>query len=423
MIALDGQSALSLFRLERLNARLDALHHGVRVQAAWFVYFVDTDSVLQGAARERLLAVLEARDAAPEPATFWIVPRLGTISPWSSKATDILRGAGFDAEGSDIRRVERGLAWRITGLPAAVGPNHAAIMAELHDAMTQSVLTHIEDAQGLFLAGQPGELVHIALGGDPKAALDEANRRLGLALADDEIEYLVDRYAELGRDPTDAELFMFAQANSEHCRHKVFNASWTLDGVDQTKSLFGMIKHTHQQSPAHTLSAYSDNAAVIEGSVGKRFFPDPQDGIWRAHEERIDFAIKVETHNHPTAIAPWPGAATGSGGEIRDEGATGRGGKPKAGLTGFSVSDLRIPGTRSRGKWSVRCRRAWPARSRSCATARSAPPRSTTSSAVRAWAAIFAPMNTKPASPVCVAATTSPSCWPAAWPICARAMC
>ncbi|MEO6925585.1 MAG: phosphoribosylformylglycinamidine synthase, partial [Rhodanobacter sp.] len=276
---------------------------------------------------------------APQPATLWVVPRLGTISPWSSKATDILHGAGFE-----IRRVERGMAWLISGLPDADAPDYAAIMAVLHDAMTQSVLTRLDEAQGLFLAGTPGDLVYVALGSNPQAALSEANQRLGLALADDEIEYLVDRYAELDRDPTDAELFMFAQANSEHCRHKVFNATWTVDGEVQDKTLFGMIKHTHEQSPAHTLSAYSDNAAVIEGSQGKRLLADPDDRVWRKHDERIDFAIKVETHNHPTAIAPWPGAATGAGGEIRDEGATGRGGKPKAGLTGFSVSDLHIPG-------------------------------------------------------------------------------
>ncbi len=339
MIALDGQNALSPFRLERLNARLDALHRGVRVQASWFVYFLDADATPEGAARQRLLAVLEAQDAAPAPATLWVVPRLGTISPWSSKATDILHGAGFQ-----LRRVERGLAWQIAGLPPAAAPDHAAILALLHDAMTQSVLTDIDAAQGLFLAGSPGSLVHVALAADPHGALAEANARLGLALAEDEIDYLVERYGELGRDPTDAELFMFAQANSEHCRHKVFNASWTVDGMAQDSSLFGMIKHTHRQSPAHTLSAYSDNAAVIEGSVGRRFFADPADGVWRGHDERINYAIKVETHNHPTAIAPWPGAATGAGGEIRDEGATGRGGKPKAGLTGFSVSDLRIPG-------------------------------------------------------------------------------
>ncbi|MGC1548783.1 MAG: phosphoribosylformylglycinamidine synthase [Rhodanobacter sp.] len=338
MIALDGQSALSPFRLDRLNARLDALHRGARIQASWFVYFLDVAVAPEGEQRKRLLDVLEAKDAAPEAATLWVVPRLGTISPWSSKATDILHGAGFD-----VRRVERGLAWQAVGLPASDAPSHAGVMAVLCDAMTQSVLTSLDQAQGLFLAGTPGDLVYIPLGSDARTALNEANVRLGLALAEDEVDYLADCYAELGRDPTDAELFMFAQANSEHCRHKVFNASWTLDGEEQDKSLFGMIKNTHAHSPAHTLSAYKDNAAVIEGSTGRRFFADA-DGVWQGREERIDFAIKVETHNHPTAIAPWPGAATGAGGEIRDEGATGRGAKPKAGLTGFSVSDLRIPG-------------------------------------------------------------------------------
>ena len=339
MIVLDGQSALSPFRFDRLDARLDALYPGVRVQAAWLVYFLDVDVAPAGELRARLLRVLEAKDALPQPATLWVVPRLGTISPWSSKATDILHGAGID-----VRRVEHGVAWQLAGLPGDGTPEHALIVNALHDAMTQSVLVRLDDAQGLFLAGTPGPLVHIALGADPHAALAAANTRLGLALADDEIEYLAARYAELGRDPTDAELFMFAQANSEHCRHKVFNATWTVDGAKQEQTLFGMIKHTHQQAPAHTLSAYSDNAAVIEGSTGQRFFADAADDVWRGHAERIDFAIKVETHNHPTAIAPWPGAATGAGGEIRDEGATGRGGKPKAGLTGFSVSDLRIPG-------------------------------------------------------------------------------
>jgi len=265
MIALDGQSALSPFRLERLNSRLDALHRGARVQAAWWVYFIDAAAEPSGEQRKRLLDVLEAKDTTPEAASLWVVPRLGTISPWSSKATDILHGAGFD-----VRRVERGLAWLISGLPDPDASDYTAVLAVLHDAMTQSVLTHIDDAQGLFLGGQPGALVHVALGADARAALAEANTRLGLALADDEIDYLAVRYAELGRDPTDAELFMFAQANSEHCRHKVFNAGWTLDAQEQDSSLFGMIKHTHQHSPAHTLSAYSDNAAVIEGSEGRR---------------------------------------------------------------------------------------------------------------------------------------------------------
>ncbi len=310
----------------------------MRIQAAWFVYFLDAERAPEGAERQRLLDVLEAKNTEPEEASLWVVPRLGTISPWSSKATDILHGAGFD-----VRRIERGLAWLAVGLPEAGTPDHHAVMGVLCDAMTQSVLTEMDQAQALFLAGTPGDLLHVALDGDARAALADANARLGLALAEDEIDYLADRYAELGRDPTDAELFMFAQANSEHCRHKVFNAGWTLDGEAQDATLFGMIKHTHTHAPAHTLSAYKDNAAVIEGSTGNRFFVD-DDGVWRPHHERIDFAIKVETHNHPTAIAPWPGAATGAGGEIRDEGATGRGAKPKAGLTGFSVSDLRIPG-------------------------------------------------------------------------------
>ncbi|MGN2248006.1 phosphoribosylformylglycinamidine synthase [Frateuria sp. GZRR35] len=338
MIAFDGQSALSPFRLERLNARLDAVHRGARVQAVWFVYVLDAGHAPEGAERKRLLEVLEAKDATAESATLWTVPRLGTISPWSSKATDILHGAGFD-----VRRVERGVAWQVAGLPAAGTPDYVAVLTVLHDPMTESVLTDLAQAQGLFLAGTPGDLVHVELGGAPREALAAANARLGLALADDEIDYLAERYAELGRDPTDAELFMFAQANSEHCRHKVFNASWTIDGEAQDKSLFAMIKHTHQCSPAHTLSAYKDNAAVIEGHTAHRFLTDGE-GTWRAHDEQVDYAIKVETHNHPTAIAPWPGAATGAGGEIRDEGATGRGAKPKAGLTGFSVSDLRIPG-------------------------------------------------------------------------------
>ncbi|HKR76395.1 MAG TPA: phosphoribosylformylglycinamidine synthase, partial [Rhodanobacter sp.] len=207
MIALDGQNALSTFRLERLNARLDALHRGTRVQAAWFVYFLDAAAAPAGTLRQRLLEVLEAKDAAPAPATLWVVPRLGTISPWSSKATDILHGAGFE-----VHRVERGLAWQLASMPDAGTPEHAAMLALLHDAMTESVLGSLDEAQGLFLAGQPGDLVHVALGGDARATLAKANAELGLALADDEIDYLAARYAELGRDPTDAELFMFAQA-------------------------------------------------------------------------------------------------------------------------------------------------------------------------------------------------------------------
>ncbi|MDA3913766.1 phosphoribosylformylglycinamidine synthase [Oleiagrimonas sp.] len=339
MIALDGHSALSPFRLDQLNARLDTIYRGVRVHATWFVYFVEAGQSLGSSTRTRLIEVLDARDGDPAQASVWVVPRLGTISPWSSKATDIVHEAGLD-----MVRVERGVAYRMEGLPEPDSTDWNLLAGQLHDAMTQSVLTRIDEAEGLFLHGKPGPLERVDLNEDATKALRQANSDLGLALADDEIEYLAARYAEMDRDPSDAELMMFAQANSEHCRHKVFNATWSVDAEPETATLFGMVRHTHKISPEHTLSAYSDNSAVVAGGPGRRFFADSADGVWRGHEETIDFAIKVETHNHPTAIAPWPGAATGAGGEIRDEGATGRGGKPKAGLNGFSVSHLRIPG-------------------------------------------------------------------------------
>ena len=338
MIVLDGRSALSPFRLDRLNERLATVARGARVRGARFVYFADAERALDPVQHQRVAEVLDAGEGAPADATLWVVPRLGTLSPWSSKASDILHDIGLP-----VRRVERGTAFVIEGIAAhqdATGFN--AVAAALHDPMTQSVLTTLDEAQSLLLAGRPGALRTIVLGADPRAALQAANIELGLALAVDEVEYLITHYVALQRDPTDAELVMFAQANSEHCRHKIFNAQFTVDGQPQDTTLFGMIRHTHKVSPAHTLSAYSDNAAVIEGSPGARFFADA-DGVWRPHEEAIPYAIKVETHNHPTAIAPWPGAATGAGGEIRDEGAVGRGGKPKAGLAGFSVSHLRIP--------------------------------------------------------------------------------
>ena len=341
MIALDGLPALSPFRIDRLNAEL-ALHAaGAKVRAARHVYFVD--ALEASLDLSHLCEVIEAQPDPARPATLWIVPRLGTRSPWSSKATDILVGCGFA-----LHRIERGLALDIDAMPAPGSLARTQILEVLHDPMTQSVIATLDDSRHLFDAGAPAPLDRIALGDDALAALAAANTRLGLALATDEITYLAERYGELERDPSDAELMMFAQANSEHCRHKVFNASFTLDGVAQPHSLFAMIKHTHAKSPAHTLSAYHDNAAVIAGNRVGRFFADPApgsgDGVFRAHEEDSNYAIKVETHNHPTAISPYPGAATGSGGEIRDEGATGRGAKPKAGLVGFTVSHLRIPG-------------------------------------------------------------------------------
>jgi len=332
MIVLEGQSALSHFRRARLESKLQSIAPAVRVRGAWHVYFVEADP---GASPDlaTLRRVLQANEGdAPQAdgaVSRFVTPRLGTLSPWASKATELLRGAG-----QPVKRVERGLRIDLEGWDDA----SPALAKALHDPMTQSLLASREQAQALFTALARGELERI-----PLEQLEAANARLGLALAEDEIDYLRTRYAELGREPSDVELMMFAQANSEHCRHKIFNASWTIDGREQDRSLFRMIKHTHAQTPEHTLSAYSDNAAVLEGYPAARFRPDGS-GQYRI-EASVDsaFCIKVETHNHPTAIAPFPGASTGAGGEIRDEGATGRGGKPKAGLTGFSVSHLRIP--------------------------------------------------------------------------------
>ncbi len=336
MIVLEGRPALSQFRLARLEAKLQQIVPSLRIRGAWHVYFVQPEGDAD-VDRAALLRILQANDGdAPLESgstTRYVVPRLGTQSPWASKATELLRGAGLK-----VARVERGTRIDLEGLASIADESRAALLRALHDPMTQSLLASKDDAARLFTALPRGELERIKI-----ADLKAANARLGLALADDEIDYLCQRYAELGRDPSDVELMMFAQANSEHCRHKIFNASWTIDGHDEEQSLFRMIKNTHQHTPQHTLSAYSDNAAVVEGFPAARFRPD-ENGKYRA-EPVLDsaFAIKVETHNHPTAIAPFPGASTGAGGEIRDEGATGRGGKPKAGLTGFSVSHLRIP--------------------------------------------------------------------------------
>ena len=336
MIVLEGAPALSRFRLERLQARLQSVHPGIRLLGSWQVFWVD---VPHGAEPDdaTLRRILQASAAPAERAagavSRYVSPRLGTLSPWASKATELLQGAGLP-----VHRVERGTRYDLAGWPADAA-TQGQLARILHDPMTQSLLESSTDASALFDTHARGALERV-----PLEALEEANVRLGLALAEDEIEYLRERYASLGRAPSDVELMMFAQANSEHCRHKIFNASWTLDGQDQSTSLFKMIRHTHAVTPENTLSAYSDNAAVVAGYEGTRFRPDPETGSWRS-EPAIEsaFCIKVETHNHPTAIAPFPGASTGAGGEIRDEGATGRGGKPKAGLAGFSVSHLRIP--------------------------------------------------------------------------------
>ena len=340
MIVLEGATALSPFRRERLQARLSAHHPNVRLIGATPMYWVDFEAgrVVDADVLTRILqaGVVDATTdvhSAPDSTHRYVTPRLGTLSPWASKATELLRGAGLA-----VHRVERGTHYVLDGWPADTAVARR-LAGELHDAMTQSLLDTQSAAAALFDTPARGALERIAL-----ADMEAANARLGLALADDEIAYLRERYGELGRAPADVELMMFAQANSEHCRHKIFNATWTLDGREQAQSLFRMIKHTHATTPANTLSAYSDNAAVVAGFDTQRFRADPVTRTYRAEAARPSaFCIKVETHNHPTAIAPFPGASTGNGGEIRDEGATGRGGKPKAGLSGFTVSHLRIP--------------------------------------------------------------------------------
>jgi phosphoribosylformylglycinamidine synthase len=342
MSLFHGAAALSQFRLERLNQALAQAGQSVRVRAAHWLYLVELDAAGAGAAAgDEVLArigrivegELTASNEVGEGTGLYVLPRLGTISPWSSKATEILRGCGLP-----VRRIERGQRLDLDGLATGAAPS-PEMLAVLHDPMTQSCLGRLPEAAQLFASAPPRPLVHV----DP-AELERANAQLGMALSADEIAYLRDAYAALGRAPTDAELMMFAQANSEHCRHKVFNASWTVDGRDQDRSLFAMIRNTHAVTPDGTLSAYSDNAAVIAGHDAARLRADPASGEFLRQSEPAPYAIKVETHNHPTAIAPFPGAATGAGGEIRDEGAVGRGGKPKAGLTGFTVSHLRIPG-------------------------------------------------------------------------------
>ncbi|MFO0581675.1 MAG: phosphoribosylformylglycinamidine synthase [Anaeromyxobacter sp.] len=340
VLHLAGAPAFTPARLARRLARVRAGNPGVTAVAAEFVHLVDSEAALDGAALETLGKLLtygpRAERAKLDGRRLWVVPRIGTISPWSTKATDIAHLCGL----SQVRRVERGIAWTVAGAVT----DERALLAALHDRMTESVLAGAAEAARLFAREAPRPLRKVALGKDGKAALARANREMGLALSEDEIAYLVDAFGRLGRDPTDVELMMFAQANSEHCRHKVFNATFTIDGVPQPRSLFQMIRRTTEASPGGVLSAYKDNAAVIEGSEAGRFFPDPATGAYGTTREPVHILMKVETHNHPTAISPFPGAATGSGGEIRDEGATGRGAKPKAGLTGFTVSNLRIPG-------------------------------------------------------------------------------
>ncbi len=335
MQVLNGQSALSEFRRQKLNSNMQTIVPELSLETTYYVYFIASNSPLDTQQTQVLCNLLNAQPQSAHSAQLIRIPRIGTISPWSSKATDIAHHCGL----THIERIERGLAYVFNH---SSQPLLDAVHTQLYDPMTESLIAHTEQARALFEQSSPVPLTHIDMLTQGKQALNMANQTLGLALADDEIDYLYENFILLKRNPTDVELMMFAQANSEHCRHKIFNASWTLDGQNKEHSLFKMIKHTYQQSPDNVLSAYQDNAAVITGSNAPRFYPTGS-GQYRYQPQDMPILMKVETHNHPTAIAPFAGAATGSGGEIRDEGATGCGSKPKAGLTGFSVSNLRLP--------------------------------------------------------------------------------
>jgi phosphoribosylformylglycinamidine synthase len=347
VLALRGRAALSPFRVAKLLAAVGAAHptHAITRLSAHFWHFVEIARPLASHERvtlERLLTYgpVDTSDHSTANPDLIVVPRFGTISPWSSKATDIVHNCGLEA----VVRVERGTAIEIaTAANGAISAaDRAALLPLVHDRMTETVIDDLADAARLFTHLPPRALETVPVLASGRRALVDADRSLGLALSDDEIDYLVDAFTRIGRDPTDVELTMFAQANSEHCRHKIFNAAWRIDGEPQAQSLFAMIRATHAAQPKGTLVAYADNSSVIEGADALRFYPDA-DRRYAAHRETTHVLMKVETHNHPTAIAPFPGAATGAGGEIRDEGATGTGAKPKAGLVGYTTSHLRIP--------------------------------------------------------------------------------
>jgi phosphoribosylformylglycinamidine synthase len=340
-----GSVALSAFRIDKIRQEAARLGTVLGDVSARYWHFLELDADLDAAAAQQLAKTLDYGTPTDSPAAsdvqLLVTPRPGTISPWSSKATDILRNSGL----MQLRRIERGVAYRLCDPQGAALSTAAltALLPLLHDRMTEAVMRSLDAAQVLFQHVPPRELTTVDVMAGGHAALASANRELGLALSDDELDYLVEHFSRMGRNPTDVELMMFAQANSEHCRHKIFNASWVIDGEAQSKSLFGMIRDTHAAHPDGTVVAYSDNSSVIEGARIDRFYPRG-DGSYAYSTELTHVLMKVETHNHPTAISPFPGAATGSGGEIRDEGATGIGSKPKAGLCGFSVSNLNIPG-------------------------------------------------------------------------------
>ncbi|PKH54223.1 phosphoribosylformylglycinamidine synthase [Shewanella sp. Choline-02u-19] len=342
MEIIRGAPALSAFRVQKLMEACESAALPVRQIYAEFTHLADLKESLDENETQQLEKILTYGPAIeahqPEGRLHFVTPRPGTISPWSSKATDIAHNCGLDK----VLRLERGIAYYVVA-DDMTAEQAKSLSALLHDRMVEVILTDFNAADMLFVRTEPTKFKSVDILGEGRSALVSANTTLGLALAEDEIDYLVENFKLLARNPHDVELMMFAQANSEHCRHKIFNADWKIDGEVQPKSLFKMIKNTMAVTPDNVLSAYKDNAAVMTGATAGRFFPK-QDGVYGYHTEPMHILMKVETHNHPTAISPYAGAATGSGGEIRDEGATGRGSKPKAGLTGFSVSNLKIPG-------------------------------------------------------------------------------
>ena len=344
MLIIPGHAALSAFRTERLLTQLREIAPEIRRISTRFLHFVDCKTSLTDEQIARLKVLLlygeQAEFVDDAELKITTIPRFGTISPWASKATDIAHRCGL----ANIHRIERGVEYAIESSKPLKPEQIKALREALHDRMTETTLLDTAEAAKLFQQAEPGRLTTVPVLAEGRSALERANRALGLALSEDELDYLFESYQQLKRDPSDTELMMFAQVNSEHCRHKIFNADWIIDGEKQSQSLFDMIRHTYQYAPEGILSAYKDNAAIIEGPEAARFAVDPATGRYDYVTEPVHILMKVETHNHPTAISPNPGAATGAGGEIRDEGATGRGGKPKAGLSGFSVSNLRIPG-------------------------------------------------------------------------------
>lgn len=344
---LNGARALSDFRAARVLAALQRVSSNIEAVSGRFVHFVHASRELTKAEEERLASLLTYGDAAEDvraDLAFMVVPRLGTISPWASKATDIVKNCGIEG----VLRVERGTVYSLA-LKAPLTQEEAAQAAGvLHDRMTESVVARDFPAENLFVELEGRPMATVALVEEGRPALERANVEMGLALSPDEIDYLTDAFTKIGRNPTDVELMMFAQANSEHCRHKIFNARWTVDGEEREETLFGMIRRTHKMAPQGTITAYADNAAIFEGAEVTRLYPRPGSGnefgrVFERKDEMTHTVFKVETHNHPTAISPFPGASTGSGGEIRDEGATGRGARPKAGLCGFTTSNLNLP--------------------------------------------------------------------------------